>query len=77
MFGKVHAIPQNEETPFHPRRSPYGVAKVFAHWATLNYQESYGIFGTSGILFNHESPRQGEGICNTKNYQIVLQKFIW
>ncbi len=58
MFGKVQAIPQNEETPFHPR-SPYGVAKVFAHWATLNYQESYDLFATSGILFNHESPLRG------------------
>ncbi|MCF6349960.1 MAG: GDP-mannose 4,6-dehydratase [Flavobacteriaceae bacterium] len=58
MFGKVKEIPQNEETPFHPR-SPYGIAKVFAHWATLNYQESYGIFASSGILFNHESPLRG------------------
>ncbi len=65
MFGKVHAIPQNEETPFHPR-SPYGVAKVFAHWATLNYQESYGIFATSGILFNHESPLRGKEFVTRK-----------
>ncbi len=58
MFGKVHAIPQDEETPFHPR-SPYGVAKLYAHWITVNYRESYDIFGTSGILFNHESPLRG------------------
>lgn len=65
MFGKVHAIPQSENTPFHPR-SPYGVAKVFAHWATLNYQESYGIFATSGILFNHESPLRGKEFVTRK-----------
>jgi GDPmannose 4,6-dehydratase len=65
MFGKVHAIPQNEETPFHPR-SPYGVAKVFAHWATLNYQESYNLFATSGILFNHESPLRGKEFVTRK-----------
>lgn len=58
MFGKVQAIPQNESTPFYPR-SPYGVAKLFAHWMTVNYRESYGIFGVSGILFNHESPLRG------------------
>ncbi len=58
MFGKVKEIPQNETTPFHPR-SPYGVAKVYGHWITVNYRESYGIFGVSGILFNHESPRRG------------------
>ncbi len=58
MFGKVKGIPQNEETPFHPR-SPYGVAKLFAHWATINYRESYDIFGCCGILFNHESPLRG------------------
>ncbi|WP_074405864.1 MULTISPECIES: GDP-mannose 4,6-dehydratase [Aquimarina] len=65
MFGKVHAIPQNEETPFHPR-SPYGVAKVFAHWATLNYQESYDLFAASGILFNHESPLRGKEFVTRK-----------
>ena len=65
MFGKVHAIPQNEETPFHPR-SPYGVAKVFAHWATLNYRESYDLFATSGILFNHESPLRGKEFVTRK-----------
>lgn len=58
MFGKVKEIPQNEETPFHPR-SPYGVAKIYGHWITVNYRESYDIFGVSGILFNHESPRRG------------------
>ena len=58
MFGKVKEIPQSEKTPFHPR-SPYGVAKVYGHWITVNYRESYDIFGASGILFNHESPRRG------------------
>jgi GDPmannose 4,6-dehydratase len=58
MFGKVQAVPQIESTPFYPR-SPYGVAKLYAHWMTVNYRESYGIFGSSGILFNHESPLRG------------------
>jgi GDPmannose 4,6-dehydratase len=58
MFGKVQEVPQNEKTPFYPR-SPYGVAKVYAHWITVNYRESYGIFTCSGICFNHESPRRG------------------
>ena len=58
MFGKVQQIPQDENTPFYPR-SPYGVSKLFAHWMTVNYRESYGIFGSSGILFNHESPLRG------------------
>jgi GDPmannose 4,6-dehydratase len=58
MFGLVQTIPQNENTPFYPR-SPYGVAKLYAHWMTINYRESYGIFATSGILFNHESPLRG------------------
>jgi GDPmannose 4,6-dehydratase len=58
MFGKVQAIPQIESTPFYPR-SPYGVAKLYAHWMTINYRESYDIFGASGILFNHESPLRG------------------
>ncbi|WP_458071335.1 GDP-mannose 4,6-dehydratase [Rhodanobacter sp. BL-MT-08] len=65
MFGKVHAVPQNEETPFHPR-SPYGVAKLYAHWITVNYRESYGIFGASGILFNHESPLRGREFVTRK-----------
>src|ERR1700685_3235968 len=58
MFGKVREVPQNELTPFHPR-SPYGVAKVYGHWITVNYRESYGLHASSGILFNHESPRRG------------------
>jgi GDPmannose 4,6-dehydratase len=58
MFGKVHAVPQCETTPFYPR-SPYGVAKVYGHWITVNYRESYNLFACSGILFNHESPRRG------------------
>jgi GDPmannose 4,6-dehydratase len=58
MFGKVHETPQRESTPFHPR-SPYGVAKVYGHWITVNYRESYGMHACSGILFNHESPRRG------------------
>jgi GDPmannose 4,6-dehydratase len=58
MFGKVLEVPQREETPFYPR-SPYGVAKVYGHWATVNYRESYGMYAVSGILFNHESPRRG------------------
>ena len=58
MFGKVQAVPQNEHTPFYPR-SPYGVAKVYGHWITVNYRESYNLFACSGILFNHESPRRG------------------
>ena len=58
MFGKVHEVPQRESTPFHPR-SPYGVAKVYGHWITVNYRESYDLHASSGILFNHESPRRG------------------
>ena len=58
MFGKVVEVPQRESTPFYPR-SPYGVAKVYGHWITVNYRESFGLFGVSGILFNHESPRRG------------------
>lgn len=58
MFGKVREVPQNENTPFYPR-SPYGVAKVYGHWITVNYRESYDMFAVSGILFNHESPRRG------------------
>jgi len=75
MFGKVQAIPQNEKTPFYPR-SPYAASKLFAHWITVNYRESYGIFACSGILFNHESPLRGlefitrkvtDGIVRIKN----------
>lgn len=65
MFGKVQSIPQNEKTPFYPR-SPYGVAKLYAHWITINYRESYNIFGCSGILFNHESPLRGKEFVTRK-----------
>jgi GDPmannose 4,6-dehydratase len=65
MFGKVREIPQSENTPFYPR-SPYGVAKLYAHWITINYRESYGIFGSSGILFNHESPLRGREFVTRK-----------
>jgi GDPmannose 4,6-dehydratase len=65
MFGKVQSIPQTEDTPFYPR-SPYGVAKLYAHWMTINYRESYDIFGTSGILFNHESPLRGREFVTRK-----------
>lgn len=65
MFGKVQAIPQNENTPFYPR-SPYGVAKLYAHWLTINYRESYGLFACSGILFNHESERRGKEFVTRK-----------
>jgi GDPmannose 4,6-dehydratase len=65
MFGKVAVTPQNEQTPFYPR-SPYGVAKVYAHYITVNYRESYGIFACSGILFNHESPRRGPEFVTRK-----------
>ncbi|WP_417787146.1 GDP-mannose 4,6-dehydratase [Stutzerimonas xanthomarina] len=65
MFGEVQQIPQTEVTPFYPR-SPYGVAKLYAHWMTINYRESYGIFGTSGILFNHESPLRGKEFVTRK-----------
>ncbi|OYW99489.1 MAG: GDP-mannose 4,6-dehydratase, partial [Bosea sp. 32-68-6] len=65
MFGKVQAVPQIESTPFYPR-SPYGVAKLYAHWMTINYRESYNIFGTSGILFNHESPLRGREFVTRK-----------
>src|SRR5207247_1843013 len=65
MFGKAQAVPQNEKTPFWPR-SPYGVAKVFSYWATVNYRESYGLHANNGILFNHESPRRGETFVTRK-----------
>ncbi len=65
MFGKVRQTPQNEDTPFHPR-SPYGVAKAYAHYITVNYRESYNIFACSGILFNHESPRRGPEFASRK-----------
>jgi len=65
MFGKVQEVPQKETTPFYPR-SPYGVAKVYGHWITVNYRESYDLFATSGILFNHESPRRGQEFVTRK-----------
>ena len=65
MFGEVQSIPQREDTPFYPR-SPYGVAKLYAHWITNNYREAYGMFACSGILFNHESPRRGETFVTRK-----------
>ncbi len=82
MYGKVKETPQNERTPFYPR-SPYGVAKVYAHWITVNYREAYNIFACNGILFNHESPRRGEtfvtrkiiiGLCKVK---LNLQKTLY
>ena len=72
MFGKVLQIPQTEKTPFYPR-SPYGVSKVFSHWMTINYRESYGMFACNGILFNHESPRRGETFV-TRKISIGLSK---
>ena len=72
MFGKVQTIPQNEKTPFYPL-SPYGVAKVYAHWITKNYREAYKIFASNGILFNHESPRRGETFV-TKKIVVALCK---
>jgi GDPmannose 4,6-dehydratase len=65
MFGKVHEVPQSEATPFYPR-SPYGVAKLYGHWITVNYRESYELFAVSGILFNHESPRRGTEFVTRK-----------
>ena len=65
LYGLVHETPQSEKTPFHPR-SPYGVAKMYAYWITINYRESYGIFASNGILFNHESPRRGETFVTRK-----------
>jgi GDPmannose 4,6-dehydratase len=72
MFGKVREVPQTELTPFHPR-SPYGVAKVYAHYITVNYRESYGIFACSGILFNHESPRRGKEFVTRKVTESVAR----
>jgi len=65
MFGKVQEVPQTEETPFWPR-SPYGCAKAYAYWLTVNYRESYGLHACNGILFNHESPRRGETFVTRK-----------
>ena len=74
MFGKVREVPQRETTPFYPR-SPYGVAKVYGHWITVNYRESYGLFAVSGILFNHESPRRGlEFVTRKVTYHVAKIK---
>ena len=74
MFGKVQEVPQTELTPFYPR-SPYGVAKVYGHWITVNYRESYGIHASSGILFNHESPRRGlEFVTRKISYYVAMIK---
>jgi GDPmannose 4,6-dehydratase len=72
MFGKVQAVPQTETTPFWPR-SPYGVAKLFSYWATVNYRESYSLHATNGILFNHESPRRGETFVTRKISRAVAR----
>jgi GDPmannose 4,6-dehydratase len=72
MFGKVQEVPQRETTPFHPR-SPYGVAKVYGHWITVNYRESYNLFACSGILFNHESPRRGPEFSTRKISRAVAR----
>jgi GDPmannose 4,6-dehydratase len=72
MYGKVQEIPQRETTPFYPR-SPYGAAKVYAYWATVNYRESYGMFACNGILFNHESPRRGETFVTRKVTRAVAR----
>ena len=82
LFGKVQEIPQNESTPFYPR-SPYGVAKLYAYWITVNYRESYGLFACNGILFNHESPRRGETFVTRKitrglsRIDVGLENFIY
>ena len=68
LFGKVRETPQSESTPFYPR-SPYGVAKLYAYWITINYREAYGIYACNGILFNHESPRRGENFVTKKNHK--------
>jgi GDPmannose 4,6-dehydratase len=70
LFGKVQQIPQSETTPFYPR-SPYGCAKLFSYWSTVNYRESYGLFASNGILFNHESPRRGETFVTRKIVKAV------
>ena len=75
MFGKVQEVPQTEKTPFYPR-SPYGVAKVYAHWITINYREAYNIFACNGILFNHESPVRGETFVTKKIVNSVAKNFI-
>ncbi len=82
LFGKVQEIPQRESTPFYPR-SPYGVAKLYAHWITVNYREAYGLYACNGILFNHESPRRGETFVTRKitrglaRIKLGLDKKLW
>jgi GDPmannose 4,6-dehydratase len=75
LYGRVRAVPQNEDTPFHPR-SPYAVAKLFGHWITVNYRESYGMFASSGILFNHESPLRGQEFVTRKITNAVARIFL-
>lgn len=75
MFGKAKEIPQSETTPFHPR-SPYGIAKLYGYWITINYRESYGIFACNGILFNHESPLRGENFVTRKISLAVAKKYL-
>jgi GDPmannose 4,6-dehydratase len=72
LFGKVREVPQNEETPFHPR-SPYAVAKLYAYWATVNYREAHGLFAANGVLFNHESPRRGLNFVTRKITRAVAE----
>ncbi len=72
LFGKAEEVPQNENTPFHPR-SPYAVAKLYSFWATVNYREAYGLFAVNGILFNHESPRRGENFVTRKVTRAVAE----
>lgn len=72
MFGRVRETPQNENTPFYPR-SPYGIAKQFAHWTTVNFREAYGMFACNGIMFNHESPRRGETFASRKITKAVAR----
>jgi len=72
LFGKACEVPQNEDTPFHPR-SPYAVAKLYAYWATINFREAHGIFAANGILFNHESPRRGENFVTRKITRAVAE----
>ena len=82
LYGKAQAIPQNETTPFYPR-SPYGVAKLYAYWITVNYREAYGMYACNGILFNHESPLRGETFVTRKITRGVaeivlgLKKKLW
>lgn len=75
LYGKVKAIPQSETTPFHPR-SPYGVAKLYAYWAVVNYREAYGLYACNGILFNHESPRRGETFVSRK-ITLAVSRIKW